>query len=167
MYCESKVSAHYFTIFPRSSDPFYIVTHIHRWVTTSWTYSTKAVQNICTYFWVTQFMYCRHEMLFCQFLLHNTFYDMSKNSCLFFITIVTKSRQDILDIQYTYRKSACEQWTSCETTRWREIWSSVAPPRTSESWRANTVWWVHNCGIISLLSTMSLVLYLNICLFQT
>ena len=30
-----------YTICPRSSDPFYLVTYYIKWVTTSWTYSIK------------------------------------------------------------------------------------------------------------------------------
>ena len=29
------------TVFPRSSDPFYIATYYIKWVTTSWTYSIR------------------------------------------------------------------------------------------------------------------------------
>ena len=31
-----------YTIFPGSSDPFYIVSYYIKWVTTSWTHSTSA-----------------------------------------------------------------------------------------------------------------------------
>ena len=31
----------YYTVCPKSSDPFYIVSYYIKWVTTSWTYSTN------------------------------------------------------------------------------------------------------------------------------
>ena len=34
-----------YTVCPRSSDPFYVVTHYIKWVTTSWTYSKKNPQK--------------------------------------------------------------------------------------------------------------------------
>ena len=31
-----------YTVCPRSKDPFYVVTYYIKWITTSWTHSTKA-----------------------------------------------------------------------------------------------------------------------------
>ena len=35
-----------YTVCPGSNDPFYIVTHDIKWVTTSWTYSSKYTWKI-------------------------------------------------------------------------------------------------------------------------
>ena len=43
----SQVNSVY-TVGPGSSDPFYIVTYYIKWVTISWTYSTKKYDTVCT-----------------------------------------------------------------------------------------------------------------------
>ena len=42
-------------IYPRSSDPFYIVSYYIKWVTTSWTHSKKFL-SYCMHFVLTVFL---------------------------------------------------------------------------------------------------------------
>ena len=42
------------TVFPRSSDPFYLVRYYIKWVTTSWTYGSDRFNMVTSYIkWVT------------------------------------------------------------------------------------------------------------------
>ena len=41
-----KQGSKVYTVCPRSSDPFYIVTYYIKWVTTSWTDSNIIIHNI-------------------------------------------------------------------------------------------------------------------------
>ena len=50
------------TVCPRRSDPFYVVTYYIKWVTTSWTYTTKGSQKRSFFSGATSF-FCSQSII--------------------------------------------------------------------------------------------------------